>query len=204
MRFIYKTVAGLLHWRFRSSPKMRFLSNDGKDPFRHHDWIELWQRKFGGDRSIVGQNVTLSRLGFAPYGCWSYAGRRPLSAFAPGVAQEPNYNVNATVDYWMPAASPAGVCSSCFSQAPLWSAPNSRFHRRLTENRWCAGGRMTLPHQISKLKKQLRGHLNNPRIVGRRDRPERRLPVGHPEGFWKFTWLNALKSSARSSTRTAS
>src|SRR5688572_15643108 len=58
---------------------------------------DLWQRLFGGDPSIVGQTVRLSRdtprtvIGVMP----------PDVRFlpSPGVAAEPNYDVNAKVDY---------------------------------------------------------------------------------------------------------
>ena len=66
---------------------------------------ELWQRKFHGDQHIVGKSIRISRqkvprtiIGVMP------PGLRFLPS--PGVAQEPNYNVNAQVDYWIPA-SPA-------------------------------------------------------------------------------------------------
>ena len=64
---------------------------------------DLWQRKFHGDRSITGKTVRLSRqrtpevsiIGVMPPGI------RFLPS--PGASEEPNYNANATVDYWMPA-----------------------------------------------------------------------------------------------------
>ncbi|HEY3841392.1 MAG TPA: ABC transporter permease [Bryobacteraceae bacterium] len=69
----------------------------------------LWQRKFGGDRNIIGKTIRISRsdtpstvVGVMP------SGTRFLPS--PGVAQEPNYNVNALVDYWLPAApNPNGL-----------------------------------------------------------------------------------------------
>jgi putative ABC transport system permease protein len=62
----------------------------------------LWQRRFQSDPDIVGKTVRLSRL-------------PPLTVIGvmpPGVrflpsranAQEPNYNLHALVDYWLPAA----------------------------------------------------------------------------------------------------
>jgi putative ABC transport system permease protein len=64
---------------------------------------DLWQRKFHGDPNIVGKTVRLSRrrtpvvsiIGVMP------AGIRFLPS--PGASEEPNYNANATVDYWIPA-----------------------------------------------------------------------------------------------------
>ena len=61
---------------------------------------DLWQREFGGDRNIVGRAVTLSRMpaplpvvGVMP------PGLRFLPD--PGAAAEPNYDLNAKVDFWL-------------------------------------------------------------------------------------------------------
>jgi len=63
----------------------------------------LWQRKFNGDPHIVGTTVRMSRrrtpvtvIGVMPPGV------RFLPS--PGVAKEPNYDPNAMVDFWVPAA----------------------------------------------------------------------------------------------------
>ena len=67
---------------------------------------ELWQRTFNGDPHIVGKTVpheppryAAQVIGVMPPGV------RFLPS--PGAAQEPNYNVNATVDFWVPAACPS-------------------------------------------------------------------------------------------------
>jgi len=75
---------------------------------------DLWQRKFGGDPNIIGTKVRISRrdtpptiIGVMP------AGVRFLPS--PATAQEPNYNVNALVDFWMPmAGNPERM------KAPFW------------------------------------------------------------------------------------
>ena len=61
---------------------------------------DLWQREFGGDPRIVGKAVTLSRMpaplpvvGVMP------PGLRFLPD--PGAAAEPNYDVDAKVDFWL-------------------------------------------------------------------------------------------------------
>ena len=61
---------------------------------------DLWQREFGGDKDIVGRAVTLSRMpaplpviGVMP------PGLRFLPD--PGAAAEPNYDLNAKVDFWL-------------------------------------------------------------------------------------------------------
>jgi len=61
---------------------------------------DLWQRRFEGDPSVVGRTVRLSRdaprtvIGVMP----------PDVRFlpSPGVAAEPNYDLHAKVDYWIP------------------------------------------------------------------------------------------------------
>lgn len=64
---------------------------------------EFWQRKLNGDPNIVGKKVYISRedtppevIGVMPPGI------RFLPA--PTTAEEPNYNANAHVDFWTPAA----------------------------------------------------------------------------------------------------
>ncbi|MGH7980926.1 MAG: ABC transporter permease, partial [Limisphaerales bacterium] len=65
---------------------------------------DLWQREFHGDPNILGKLIHLSRLkpltviGVMPPGI------RCLPALAN--AAEPNYDVNAKVDFWMPAWPP--------------------------------------------------------------------------------------------------
>ena len=62
---------------------------------------ELWQRKFNGDPQIIGKTVRISRWDSPP---------TVIGVMPPGVrflpsptrAQEPNYNVNALVDFWIP------------------------------------------------------------------------------------------------------
>jgi putative ABC transport system permease protein len=63
----------------------------------------LWQRKFNGDPHIIGTTIQMSRrrtpvtvIGVMPPGV------RFLPS--PGVAKEPNYDPNAMVDFWVPAA----------------------------------------------------------------------------------------------------
>ena len=64
---------------------------------------DVWLRDFNGDRNILGKTARISRqktppvvIGVMPPGV------RFLPA--PDASREPNYNVNATVDFWMPAA----------------------------------------------------------------------------------------------------
>ncbi len=62
---------------------------------------ELWQRKFNGDPQIIGKTVRISRWDSPP---------TVIGVMPPGIrflpsptrAQEPNYNVNALVDFWIP------------------------------------------------------------------------------------------------------
>ena len=62
---------------------------------------EFWQRALGGDKDIVGQTVRISRWDVQTVIGVMDPGVRFLPS--PGAAKEPNYDVNATVDFWMPA-----------------------------------------------------------------------------------------------------
>ena len=75
---------------------------------------ELWQRKFKGDPKIVGTQIRISRRQTPP----TVIGVMPPGIRflpSPTTAQEPNYNVNATVDFWAPFALNAER-----SRAPIW------------------------------------------------------------------------------------
>ena len=63
---------------------------------------EFWQRAFGGDKEIIGKTVRISRWDVPPtvIGIME-PGVRFLPS--PGAAKEPNYDVNATVDFWVPS-----------------------------------------------------------------------------------------------------
>jgi len=64
---------------------------------------DFWRRRFNGDPNIVGKTIRLSRRDTPP----TVIGVMPPGVRflpAPGAAKEPNYNVNAQVDYWVPAA----------------------------------------------------------------------------------------------------
>lgn len=64
---------------------------------------EFWQRAFNGDPQIIGRTVRISRWDVPP----TVIGvMQPGVRFlpSPGAAKEPNYDVNATVDFWVPAA----------------------------------------------------------------------------------------------------
>ena len=64
---------------------------------------DLWQRKFNADPHIVGKTVRISRLP-APLNVVGVmpSGLRFLPD--PGAASEPNYDVNARVDFWVGVA----------------------------------------------------------------------------------------------------
>jgi putative ABC transport system permease protein len=64
---------------------------------------EFWQRNFNGDRNIIGKTVRVSRQDAPP----TVIGVMPPGVRflpSPTTAQEPNYNVNALVDFWIPAS----------------------------------------------------------------------------------------------------
>src|SRR5215469_6039929 len=70
---------------------------------------DLWQRKFNGDPRIIGKTIRISRfdppptvIGVMP------PGMRFLPS--PGAAQEPNYNVDGLVQFWIPVTpNPARI-----------------------------------------------------------------------------------------------
>ncbi|HLY16888.1 MAG TPA: ABC transporter permease [Bryobacteraceae bacterium] len=65
---------------------------------------DLWQRKFNGDPHILGKTIRMSRQDTPP----TVIGVMPPQVRffpSPGASQEPNYNLNATVDFWVPAAA---------------------------------------------------------------------------------------------------
>lgn len=70
---------------------------------------DLWQRTFNADPDIVSKTVRISRI-TAPV---TIVGVMPPGVRflpSPGDAKEPNYNVNARVDFWMPVApDPKGL-----------------------------------------------------------------------------------------------
>lgn len=65
--------------------------------------FNVWQQKFGGDRTIIGKTIRISRRDTPP---------QVIGVMPPGIrflpspttAREPNYNPNATVDFWIPSA----------------------------------------------------------------------------------------------------
>ena len=76
---------------------------------------DFWQRKFNGDPKIIGSTIQLSRRETPP----TVIGvMRPGVRFlpSPAVASEPNYDVNAQVDYWrLP-----GIPNAEFLKRPQW------------------------------------------------------------------------------------
>jgi putative ABC transport system permease protein len=64
---------------------------------------EFWQRRFNGDPGIIGKTIRMSRRDTPP----TVIGIMPPGVRflpSPTASQEPNYNVNASVDFWMPGA----------------------------------------------------------------------------------------------------
>ena len=63
---------------------------------------EFWRRTFNGDPQIIGKTVRISRWEVPP----EIIGVMPPGVRflpSPGTAKEPNYNVDALVDFWSPA-----------------------------------------------------------------------------------------------------
>ena len=64
---------------------------------------DLWRRTFNGDPNIVGKTIRMSRRDTPP----TIVGVMPPNVRflpSPGASKEPNYDVNAPVDFWMPVA----------------------------------------------------------------------------------------------------
>jgi putative ABC transport system permease protein len=64
---------------------------------------EFWKRTFNGDRNIIGKTLHISRWEVPP----TVIGvMQPGVRFlpSPSASKEPNYNVNALVDFWIPAS----------------------------------------------------------------------------------------------------
>ena len=62
---------------------------------------DLWRRKFNGDPHIIGKTIHMSRQDTPP----TVIGVMPPHIRflpSPGASQEPNYNLNAPVDFWLP------------------------------------------------------------------------------------------------------
>jgi len=62
---------------------------------------EFWQRKFNADPNIIGKTIRISRFDTPP----TVIGVMPPGVRflpSPANAQEPNYNVNGLVDFWIP------------------------------------------------------------------------------------------------------
>ena len=72
---------------------------------------DLWQRKFNGDPHIIGKTIRISRWETPP----TVIGVMPPGVRflpSPGAAQEPNYNVNGLVQFWIPVTpNPASIKS---------------------------------------------------------------------------------------------
>jgi putative ABC transport system permease protein len=64
---------------------------------------EFWQRNFNGDRNVLGQTLRISRHD-APYRVIGVMPSGVRFLPSPRASQEPNYNVNAMVDYFLPGA----------------------------------------------------------------------------------------------------
>src|SRR5262245_52160006 len=70
---------------------------------------DFWQRAFHGDPNVIGATLRMSRRD-APLTIVGVMPRGVRFLPSPAVVQEPNYNVNATVDFWMPVIpNPTGL-----------------------------------------------------------------------------------------------
>jgi hypothetical protein len=104
----YFRVLGLQPILGRTSPESTSATNQSPAIVLGYD---AWQRLFNGDPHIIGRTV----IAQPHYGNHLSRWQTPATVIAvmpPGIrflpspsnAREPNYNVNATVDYWIPVA----------------------------------------------------------------------------------------------------
>ncbi len=63
---------------------------------------DLWRRRFNANPGIVGQTIQISRFR-QPFTVVGVMPPEVRFLPSPGESQEPNYNVDAKVDYWVPA-----------------------------------------------------------------------------------------------------
>jgi putative ABC transport system permease protein len=87
---------------------------------------EFWQRTFNGDPQIIGKTVRISRWDVPP----TVIGVMPPGVRflpSPGAAKEPNYNVNALVEFWSPAEP-----DPKYGKDPYWNVV-ARLGGRATE-----------------------------------------------------------------------
>jgi putative ABC transport system permease protein len=64
---------------------------------------DLWRRKFNGDPNIIGRTISVSRMP-APLPVVGVMPQGLRFLPDPGAASEPNYDLNAHVDFWFGAA----------------------------------------------------------------------------------------------------
>jgi putative ABC transport system permease protein len=78
---------------------------------------DLWRRRFNGDPNIIGKTIPFRGLFGAPPP--TVIGIMPPGVRflpSPNIAGDPNYNVNAQVEWWLPARHPPAV-----SKFPMWN-----------------------------------------------------------------------------------
>jgi putative ABC transport system permease protein len=83
-----------------------FLASEGyRDPVVILGY-DLWRRRFNGDPNIIGKGIHLSRSDWSDIGPRTVVGVMPPSVRflpSPTNAQYPDYDVNARINYWIPA-----------------------------------------------------------------------------------------------------
>ncbi len=112
---------------------------------------EFWQRTFNGDPQIMGKTVRISRWDVPP----TIIGVMPPGVRflpSPGAAKEPNYNVNALVDFWSPAEP-----DPKYAKDPYWNLV-ARLRDRATQQQ--GQGELTvLAAREAQSEKQFEGYV---------------------------------------------
>src|ERR1700736_2269005 len=112
---------------------------------------EFWQRTFNGDPQILGKTVRISRWDVPP----TVIGVMPPGVRflpSPGAAKEPNYNVNALVEFWSPAEP-----DPKYAKEPDWDVV-ARLNDRVTPQQ-AQGELAVLMAREAQSEKQFEGFL---------------------------------------------
>src|SRR5579859_2121293 len=128
---------------------------------------EFWKRSFNSDPQIIGKTVHISRWEVPP----AVIGvMQPRVRFlpSPGAAKEPNYDVNALVDFWVPAAP-----DPKYMKDPDWNIvarlrEGSRLEEAQGELRVLAAREAQAEHSFEGITPQLQSLRSEENLDGRR------------------------------------
>jgi putative ABC transport system permease protein len=128
---------------------------------------EFWQRTFNGDPKIIGKTIRISRWEVPP----TVIGvMQPGVRFlpSPGAAKEPNYDVNALVDFWIPV-----MPNPKYMKDPYWNVvarlrDGARLQQAQGELTVLAAREAQAEHDFEGIKPQLKSLTSEMNLDGRR------------------------------------